>query len=77
MIMYPIELSKEEFGLLRQSLDLIQISGKSAKFVANLQDKLDEQLFQIDMNQKMEEAEKLEQLVAFQKKERAKKIPTT
>jgi hypothetical protein len=73
--MYPIELTKEEFGLLRQSLDLIQISGKSAKFVANLQDKLDEQLFQIDMNQKMEEAEKLEQLVAIQKKERAKKAP--
>lgn len=74
--MYPIELTKEEFGLLRQSLDLIQISGKSAKFVAILQDKLDEQLFQIDMNQKMEEAEKLEQLVTFQKKERAKKVPT-
>ena len=73
--MYPIELTKEEFGLLRQSLDLIQISGKSAKFVANLQDKLDEQLFQIDMNQKMEEAEKLEQLVAIQKKEREKKVP--
>jgi hypothetical protein len=71
--MYPIELSKDEFGLLRQSLDIIQIQGKSAKFVANLQDKLDEQLFQIDMNIKMEEAEKLEQLVALQKKERVKK----
>jgi hypothetical protein len=71
--MYPIELSKDEFGLLRQSLDIIQIQGKSAKFVANLQDKLDEQLFQIEMNIKMEEAEKLEQLVALQKKERAKK----
>jgi predicted ArsR family transcriptional regulator len=75
--MYPIELTKEEFGLLRQSLDAIQIMGKSAKFVAILQDKLDEQLFQIDMNIKMEEAEKLEQLVALQKKERAKKAPTT
>lgn len=75
--MYPIELTKEEFGLLRQSLDLIQISGKSAKFVANLQDKLDEQLFQIEMNIKMEEAEKLEELVALQKRERSKKVPTT
>ena len=75
--MYPIELSKDEFGLLRQSLDIIQITGKSAKFVALLQDKLDEQLFQIEMNIKMEEAEKLEQLVALQKKERAKKAPTT
>jgi len=71
--MYPIELSKEEFSLLRQSLDIIQITGKSAKFVALLQDKLDEQLFQIEMNIKMDEAEKLEQLVALQKKERAKK----
>jgi hypothetical protein len=74
--MYPIELTKEEFVLLRQSLDLIQIQGKSAKFVAILQDKLDEQLFQIDMNIKMQEAEKLEELVALQKKERAKKVPT-
>ena len=71
--MYPIELSKDEFTLLRQSLDIIQIQGKSAKFVANLQDKLDEQLFQIDMNLKMQEAEKLEQLVDLQKKERAKR----
>jgi predicted ArsR family transcriptional regulator len=75
--MYPIELTKEEFGLLRQSLDIIQITGKSAKFVTILQDKLDEQLFQIDMNIKMQEAEKLEELVALQKKERAKKAPTT
>lgn len=74
--MYPIELTKEEFGLLRQSLDIIQITGKSAKFVTILQDKLDEQLFQIDMNIKMQEAEKLEELVALQKKERAKKAPT-
>ena len=72
--MYPIELSKEEFGLLRQSLDIIQIQGKSAKFVANLQDKLDEQLFQIDINLKMQEAEKLEQLDNLQKKERAKGV---
>jgi hypothetical protein len=72
--MYPIELSKEEFGLLRQSLDIIQIQGKSAKFVANLQDKLDEQLFQIDINLKMQEAEKLEQLANLQKKERAKGV---
>jgi len=71
--MYPIELSKDEFILLRQSLDIIQIQGKSAKFVANLQDKLDEQLFQIDMNLKMQEAEKLEQLVDLQKKERIKR----
>jgi|688.fasta_scaffold698496_3 hypothetical protein len=73
MIMYPIELSKDEFILLRQSLDIIQIQGKSAKFVANLQDKLDEQLFQIDMNLKMQEAEKIEQLVDLQKRERAKR----
>jgi hypothetical protein len=71
--MYPIELSKDEFILLRQSLDIIQIQGKSAKFVANLQDKLDEQLFQIDMNLKMQEAEKIEQLVDLQKRERAKR----
>lgn len=72
--MYSIELTKEETALLRQSLDLIQIMGKSAKFVANLQDKLDEQLFQIDMNMKMQEAEKLEELAALQKKQVGKKV---
>lgn len=72
--MYTIELTKEEFGLLRQSLDIIQITGKAAKFVANLQDKLDDQLFQIDLNIKIEEAEKLEQLVTLQKRERTKKL---
>ena len=75
--MYSIELTKEETALLRQSLDLIQIMGKSAKFVANLQDKLDEQLFQIDMNLKMQEAEKLEELAALQKKETSKKASAT
>ena len=68
---------KIALGKLAQTLmynaSIIQINGKSAKFVAALQDKLDEQLFQIDMNIKMQEAEKLEQLVALQKKERAKK----
>lgn len=72
--MYSIELTKEETALLRQSLDLIQIMGKSAKFVANLQDKLDEQLFQIDMNMKMQEAEKLEELAALQKKQVGRKV---
>lgn len=72
--MYSIELTKEETALLRQSLDLIQIMGKSAKFVANLQDKLDEQLFQIDMNLKMQEVEKLEELAALQKKQVGKKV---
>lgn len=75
--MYSIEISKEETTLLRQSLDLIQIMGKSAKFVANLQDKLDEQLFQIDMNIKMQEAEKLEALAGLQKKETNKKASAT
>ena len=57
---YPIEFSFEEISLLRQSLDLIQISGKSAKMVAVMQDKCDEALFQIQMNVQMQEQERIQ-----------------
>jgi hypothetical protein len=66
--MYPIELSKDEFILLRQSLDIIQIQGKSAKFVANLQINLEYELIQIQEIIKQEEAKKQAELVKISKK---------
>ena len=64
---YPLELSFEEITLLRQSLDLITISGKSAKMVATMQDKCDEALFQIQMNIQIQEQERIQ---AEQEKQR-------
>ena len=59
-MLYPLELSPDEITLLRQSLDLITISGKSAKLVAGMQDKCDEALFQIQMNMQMQEQERIQ-----------------
>lgn len=59
-MLYPIEFSLEELTLLRQSLDLIQISGKSAKMVAGLQEKFEEGLFQVKTNLQIQEQERIQ-----------------
>ena len=49
MNVFSIEnLQLEEIKLLRQSLNVIQITGASAQFVANLQNKLDYEISQIE-----------------------------
>lgn len=49
MNVFSIEnLQIEEIQLLRQSLNVIQITGASAQFVANLQLKLDHEINQIE-----------------------------
>jgi hypothetical protein len=55
---FQLGLTLEETSLLRNSLDVIQIQGKNAKMVARLQDKLEEHLFQVQMNFQMAEEEK-------------------
>ena len=45
-----------------QSLDLINISGKDAKFVANLQVKLEQELAQIQEMLKQDETKKQQEL---------------
>ena len=48
MNLFTIEnLSLEEISLLRQSLNIIEIKGSSAIFVATLQVKLDQEISQI------------------------------
>lgn len=49
MNVFSIEnLQLEEIKLMRQSLNVIQITGVSAQFVANLQIKLDFEINQIE-----------------------------
>ena len=48
MNLFTIEnLSLDEIAVLRQSLNVIEIKGSSAPFIANLQNKLDNEIFQI------------------------------
>jgi hypothetical protein len=49
MNVFSIEnLQLEEIKLMRQSLNVIQITGSSAQFVASLQNKLDSEIQQIE-----------------------------
>jgi hypothetical protein len=49
MNLFSIEnLQLEEIKLIRQSLNVIQITGATAQFVANLQIKLDNEINQIE-----------------------------
>ena len=60
MNLFTIEnLSLEEISLLRQSLNIIEIKGSSAIFVATLQIKLDQEISQI--HSMIEEEEKKKQ----------------
>lgn len=55
---FKLGLLIEESSLLRNALDVIQIQGKNAKMVANLQTKLEEHIFQSQINLQMIEEEK-------------------
>ena len=59
---YEIGFSPEEIAIMRQSLDIIQISGKSARVIAGLQDKLDEAIMNIQFTLQAEETKKQEEL---------------
>ena len=62
MNIFQVELTWNEIQLLRQSLDVISISGKDAKFVATLQVKLEREMAQIQEILKQEEAKKQKEL---------------
>jgi len=48
-MLYALEnLNLDEIKLMRQSLNIIQITGASAQFVASLQNKLDSEISQIE-----------------------------
>ena len=59
---FKLGLTLEESGFIRNALDVVQIQGKNAKLVANLQDKLEEHIFQIQANMQMEQQNKEQQL---------------
>ena len=59
MNLFTIEnLSVEEITVLRQSLNVIDIKGSSAQFIANLQLKLDSELGQIQQMLQAEQSKK-------------------
>ena len=71
MNLFTIEnLSLDEITVLRQSLNVIEIKGASAQFIANLQIKLDNEIHQIKELLAQEENKKQ---IGIQKIEKASK----
>jgi hypothetical protein len=68
MNIFSIDLDPNEIQFLRQALDIVSIKGTDAKFVANLQIKLETELIQIQEIIKQEETKKQEGLVKISKK---------
>lgn len=58
MNLFSIDLTTQEISTIRQSLDVVSISGKDAKFLANLQNKIDSEIVNIQQTIKQAEAQK-------------------
>jgi hypothetical protein len=62
MEIFSIDVTHNELAFLRQSLDVVSVSGKDAKFLANLQTKIETELLQIEQIKQAEEQKKREDL---------------
>lgn len=72
MNLFTIEnLSLDEIAVLRQALNVIEIKGSSAQFIANLQNKLDNEIFQIKEFLAQEENKKQAGLARLEKAAKA------
>lgn len=63
MDIFSVEFTIGELQLLRQSLDVITINGKDAKYLAALQTKLENEIAEINMQLKHAELKKQQQLI--------------
>jgi hypothetical protein len=48
MDLFSVDFTESELQVIRQSLDIIQLYGKDAKLIANLQTKLEQTLTEIN-----------------------------
>lgn len=62
IICSTLEFSENELMFIRQTIDLATISAKDAKFVAQIQIKIEEEIQQINDLKNQEEVEKRRQL---------------
>ena len=75
MILFSIEnLTIEEIAAMRQALNVIDIKGSSAQFIASLQNKLDSEINTAHQILKQEEAKKSQGIVEIEKSEPTKKL---
>jgi hypothetical protein len=62
MNIFSIDVTLNELTFLRQSLDVVSISGKDAKFLANLQVKLEQEIEEIQSMLQQEDSKKKQEL---------------
>lgn len=72
MDIFSIDLAYNEIVFIRQCLDLPSISGKDAKFLANLQTRIENELMQIDQMKQSEAQKKTGELQATLDRENQK-----
>lgn len=72
MDIFCIEVSLNEIAFMRQALDLVTINGKDAKFLANLQTKLENEMAEIQNAKAKEEEKKQRELKSIIEAEAAK-----
>lgn len=72
MDIFSIDVTHNEIAFLRQALDLVTVSGKDAKFLANLQVKLENELTEIQNMKAKDEERKQRELKAVLEAEAAK-----
>jgi hypothetical protein len=72
MNIFSVDFTLNELAFIRQSLDVVSISGQDAKFLASLQVKVEQEILEAQQLLQQEEANKkkeLEQIVAADTKQ--------
>jgi hypothetical protein len=72
MDIFSIDVTPNELAFIRQSLEIVTVSGKDAKFLATLQVKIENELMQIEQMKQAEEQKKRESLQQLISHEEAK-----
>ena len=72
MDIFSIDVTHNELAFIRQSLEIVTVSGKDAKFLATLQVKIENELMQIEQIKQAEEQKKRESLQHLISHEEAK-----
>lgn len=62
MDLFCIDVTLNEMVFIRQALEIVSISGKDAKFLANLQAKMENEIAEVQKAIQKEEAKKSQEL---------------
>jgi hypothetical protein len=71
MNIFSIDVTLNELTFIRQSLDVVSVSGKDAKFLANLQVKLEQDIQEAQamlQEQEFKKKQELQDLIAEERK---------